>query len=90
MPKDPALDISSLKGYWTLDGSWSDQFDRPAEIYLLVSHPERDRPVVDNRAPVQWLLFVMPTWIVPVRETSIRLAGLEELTKAIGYPAATA
>ena len=83
------LDISTLKGYWTLDGPWFDQFDRPADIHLLAWHPERNPPVGYHRAPEKWLLFVMPTWIVRARETSIGLAGLEELTKAIGYPAST-
>ena len=83
--KDPAFNISARKGYWTLDGSWIDQFDRPADIYVLAWHPERDRSVVDHREPEQWRFFVIPTSIFRARETVIGLAGLEELTKAIGY-----
>ena len=41
--------------------------------------------MVDHRAPGQWRFFVIPTSIFPVRETSVGLASLEELTNAIGY-----
>ena len=43
------------------------------------------REVVDHRGPDQWGFVVIPTSIFRVRETSIGLAVLEELTNAIGY-----
>ncbi len=85
--KYPAFDISSRKGYRMRDGSWFDQFDRPSDICVLAWPPERNRPVTDHRAPEQWRFFVIPMSIFRVRETSIGLAGLEELTRVVGHEA---
>ena len=46
---------------------------------------KENREVVDHRGPDQWRFVVIPTSIFRVRETSIGLAVLEELTNAIGY-----
>ena len=73
--KNPAFDISVPKGYWTLDGSCIDQFDQPADIYVLAWDPKTDRALVGHRAPEQWRFFVIPTSVLRVRETVDRSCG---------------
>ena len=78
----PRFDIAPREGFWTRDGNAWMQFQepsRPADIYVLAWHGERQNKLANHCDPLQWQFFVVPEKRLPKSQKSIGLAGIERI-----------
>ena len=77
--------IAALDEYWTEDGTLEPSPGRLVDIHVLAWHEEGRETLADHRAPEQWKFFVLPSKRLRVRQRSIGLLEVEEMTRAIGF-----
>lgn len=81
-----SFDIAPRTGYFDQGGTlWVEYRGRPAHIYIFAWHPITDSEVCDQRNPLQWRFFIVPTCELPDKQKSISRRVIEARWAAINF-----
>ena len=79
--KPPSFDIAPRSGYWTDRGNkWVDSPGRPADIYIMAWHGERDAGIANHTDPEQWRFYVVATRDLPENQKTMGLRSLKKIS----------